>query len=260
MKEHEVVCYKLEKEALAPSAIAMAVRNQNKLECENCQSMVKGIFCDLEREDLQTVSKQKVTNVYKKGQTLFVEGNHPHGIFCISNGNIKLTQQAADGKETLVRIVSKGDVLGHRSLFSENTFKATATAMEDTRVCFIDKTFIMDMIKEQPSVALNVIEKLSRDMGAAEHRISSMHTKNVRERLAELLLLLKESHGIREDGRTRIDLRLTREEMATMIGTAPETLIRFITEFKDEGLIEQEGKIIFVLDNTKLLEWSGAEL
>jgi len=238
----------------------MSVRQANKLECENCQSRLKGVFCDLEKDDLHEVSRQKVTNLYKKGQTLFVEGNHPHGIFCISSGNIKLTQQGSDGKETLVRIVTRGDILGHRSLFSENTYRATATAMEDTRVCFIDKTFIMDMIKEQPSVALNVIEKLSRDMGAAEHRISSMHTKNVRERLAELLLLLQESHGIREDGRMRIDIRLTREEMATMIGTAPETLIRFVTEFKDEGLIEQEGKTLFVLNQNKLLEWAGVEL
>lgn len=238
----------------------MNLKNHEKLECESCQSLAKGIFCDLENPALASVSKQKVTNRYKKGQTLFIEGSHPHGIFCISSGNIKLTQQSSDGKETLVRVVTKGDVLGHRSLFSDNAYHATATAIEDTRVCFIDKSFIMDMIRSQPSIAMNVIEKLSRDMGAAEHRISSMHTKNVRERLAELLLLLKESHGISEETRTRIDIRLTREEMATMIGTAPETLIRFITEFKDEGIIEQEGKTLFIKDSQKLSEWSRIDL
>jgi len=132
--------------------------------------------------------------------------------------------------------------------------------MEDTRACFIDKSFIIGLIKEQPSVALKVIEKLSKDMGAAEHRLNSMHTRNVRERLAELLLLLKESHGVDEGTRTKIDLRLTREEMSTMIGTAPETLIRFISEFKEAGLIEQEGKTIFVKDEGKLLEWTGCQL
>lgn len=237
----------------------MSTKVHGKLECENCQSLMRGIFCDLEKPVLQNVSKHKVTNLYKKGQTLFEEGNHPHGVFCISSGNIKLTQQSNEGKETLVRVVTKGDILGHRSLFSDNTYHATATALEDTRVCFIDKSFIMDMIRNEPSIAMNVIEKLSRDMGSAEHRISSMHTKNVRERLAELFLMLKESHGIIEDGRIRIDLRLTREEMATMIGTAPETLIRFITEFKDEGLIEQEGKTLFVKNAEKLNEWSGIE-
>ena len=129
--------------------------------------------------------------------------------------------------------------------------------MEDTRACFIDKSFIIGLIKDEPSVALKVIEKLSKDMGAAEHRLNSMHTRNVRERLAELLLLLKESHGVVEGNRIKIDLRLTREEMSTMIGTAPETLIRFISEFKEAGLIEQEGKTIFVTNESKLLEWTG---
>ena len=105
---------------------------------------------------------------------------------------------------------------------------------------------------------MNVIEKLSTDMGAAENKLSSLHQKNVRERLAELLLLLKESHGvIGDDGRTLINLKLTREEMATMIGTANETLIRFISEFKEAGLIEQEGKKIFILNEKDLIEWAN---
>ncbi len=238
----------------------MQAKANQKLECETCVSHLKGIFCELGHDQLTPITNQKVTNIYKKGQSLFVEGNHPNGIFCISNGNIKLTEIGNDGKETLIRIVTKGDILGHRSLFSEQNYNATATAMEDTRACFIDKSFIIGLIKEEPSVALKVIEKLSKDMGAAEHRLNSMHTRNVRERLAELLLLLKESHGVDEGTRTKIDLRLTREEMSTMIGTAPETLIRFISEFKEAGLIEQEGKTIFVKDERKLFEWTGCQL
>ncbi len=228
-----------------------------KIECESCVSHLKGIFCELNHDQLIPITRQKITNLYKKGQTLFVEGNHPNGIFCVSSGNIKLTEVGADGKETLIKVVTKGDILGHRSLFSEKKHDTTATAMEDTKACFIDKSFIIGLIKERPSVALKVIEKLSRDIGAAEHRLNSMHTRNVRERLAELLLLLKESHGVSEGDRIRIDLRLTREEMSSMIGTAPETLIRFITEFKEAGLIEQEGKILYIKDEDKLLDWSG---
>lgn len=238
------------------------MKEHSKIECDKCQSVIKGIFCHLESDKLEKVSEHKITNLYRKGQKLFSEGNHPNGIFCISSGNIKLTQQGNDGKETLVRVATKGDILGHRSLFSDNDYHATATAMEDTRACFIDKTFIMNIIREEPTVALNVIEKLSRDMGAAEHRLTSMHTKNVRERLAELLLLLRESHGVEENDkkRIRINIKLTREEMATMIGTAPETLIRFMTEFKDAGLIEQEGKTIFILNSPLLNEWTGIPL
>lgn len=233
------------------------MKKELPVDCEHCASKDEGVFCDLNSPDLQNITQHKVTNVYKKGQTLFVQGNHPYGLFCISKGNIKLTKVGPDGKESIVRIVTGGDVLGHRSLFSEDNYGATATAMEDTEVCFLDKKFILNILENNPSVAMHIINKLSRDMGIAENKLTSLHQKNVRERLAELLLSLKVSHGIRERKRVKIDMKLTREEMATMIGTANETLIRFMTEFKDAGIIEQEGKIIYITDEEELLNWAN---
>ena len=226
--------------------------------CSNCPSKNQGIFCALEEENLQEVSNHKVSNLYKKGQNLFIQGNHPFGIFCISSGNIKVTQTGPDGKESIVRIVKGGDILGHRSLFTSDFYKATATAMEDSKACFLDKSYIMSVIEKNPSVSLNIIEKLSRDMGAAENKSTVLHQKNVRERLAELLLILKESHGEKlDDNSIRITLKLTREEMATMVGTANETLIRYISEFRNEGLIRQEGKNIIIVNEEKMIEWAN---
>lgn len=225
--------------------------------CETCISKAEGIFCEMHLPELEEVSQHKINNTYKKGQTLFVQGNHPFGIYCISRGNIKLTKTGVDGKETIVRIAQGGDILGHRSLFTDDNYSATATAMEDTEVCFIDKKFILKIIENNPTVALNIINKLSRDMGAAEKKLSSLHQKNVRERLAELIISLKASHGVKENGRWKVDLKLTREEMATMIGTANETLIRFMTEFKEAGILEQEGKTIFIKDEEELLNWAN---
>lgn len=236
----------------------MMTKKTQHSSCETCPSREEGIFCALESSELKDIAEHKVSNRYKKGQNLFVQGTHPYGIYCISTGNIKLSKIGSDGKESIVRIVGKGDILGHRSLFTDDHYSATATAMEDSEVCFIDKKFIMKVISDKPSVSLNVINKLSRDMGAAEERISSMHQKNVRERLAELLLLLKESHGIKTDDKTwKLNLKLTREEMATMIGTANETLIRFMTEFKNEGLIGQDGKTLYILDEEELINWAN---
>lgn len=233
------------------------IKKQRHAECESCPSQGDGIFCSLHTKDLDVINQHKITNVYKKGQTLFVQGSHPFGIFCISSGNIKLTSTGVDGKESIVRIVHAGDILGHRSLFTDEDYGKTATAMEDTEVCFIDKKFILSLIEKNPTVALNVISKLSRDMGIAESKLTSLHQKNVRERLAELLLSLKSTHGTLENGRWRIDLKITREEMATLIGTANETLIRFMSEFKEAGLIEQEGKIIYIKDMSELLNWAN---
>lgn len=229
-----------------------------KLECENCPSRGKGIFCELESMALQEVSDHKIHNSYKKGQILFSQGNPPFGMYCISSGNIKITQIGSDGKESIVRIASEGDVLGQRSIFSDQYYAATATALDNCKVCFIDKKFIMKFVKEKPSVAANLISKLARDLGAAEKKITSFYQKNVRERLAELLLLLKESHGVEvSENKTLIDIKLTREEMASIIGTASETLIRFMSELKAEGYIEQEGKKIFIINEEGLLEFAN---
>lgn len=228
--------------------------------CSNCISLCHGIFNAVGQEPLEDISDHKISNVFKKGQTLFMQGNPPFGMYCIKSGIIKITQVGTDGKESIVRLAKAGDTIGHRSLFSEQVYQATATAITDAKVCFYDKKYIQKLVKTEPSVSYNLISKLGRDLGDAEHRLSSFTQKNVRERLAELLLTLQEEFGTQvsdTDTRIRLDIKLTREEMASIVGTASETLIRFITEFKAEKLIEQEGKVIFLLNTDKLIEFAG---
>jgi CRP-like cAMP-binding protein len=160
----------------------------NLTSCEHCPSREKGIFCDLEQTALADVAHHKVLNSYKKGQTIFFQGNPPYGLNCISNGKIKVSKVGNDGKESIIRIAGPGDVLGHRSLFSKENYSATATVIEDAMICFLDKTYIYSALKNNPSIALNMIEKLSKEMGAAESRNASMSQKSARERLAELFL------------------------------------------------------------------------
>jgi len=228
--------------------------SESKHNCENCISKAKGIFCHLEHEELSEVNNHKVVNIYKKGQVIFHQGNPPFGLYCIATGKIKVTKVGNDGKESIVRLATGGDVLGHRSLFSSENYSASATALEDTTICFLDKKFIIKAIQDQPSIALNIIQKMSREMGMAEAKSAAMFQKNVRERLAELLLSLGKTYGVKEAQGLKINIKLTREEIASMIGTASETVIRTISEFKDEGIIKQDGKIIYLLDEEALLD------
>lgn len=230
------------------------------INCENCHSRDKGIFCDLEFEALKDVSHHKVMNNYKKGQTIFFQGNPPFGLYCIANGKIKVSKVGNDGKESIVRIAGPGDVLGHRSLFSKENYTATATVLEDAAICFLDKNYIYSLIKTDPSIALQMIEKLSKDMGTAEARNASMSQKSARERLAELFLTFIKNYGHEEaDGRVRLDIKLNRDEIASIVGTAHETIIRLISEFKDEGIMEQEGKVMYIIDEDKLLEFANLD-
>ncbi len=228
--------------------------------CEACPSRGEGIFCELERQSLDDVSRHKITNVFKKGQTLFVEGSPPYGLYCISKGNIKITKTGENGKDAIVRVAKDGDILGHRSLFTNQAFGATATALEDTSVCFLDKKYIMDLVKGEPTVAANLIQKLGRDLGASESKVASFSQKNVLERTCELLLLLNESHGVNlENDERALDIILTREELSSMVGTATETIIRIFSDLKKEGIVRQDGKKIILVDIQKLMAFANLD-
>lgn len=225
--------------------------------CENCSHQKDSIFCSLERSSLEGLSRHKVMNNYKRGHTIFFQGNPPFGLYCINEGKIKIAKIGNDGKESIIRIAGPGDVIGHRSLLGKENYTATATVIEDASVCFIDKKHITDVIYEKPELALKVIEKLSKEMGQAEARNASMSQKNVCERLAELLLSLKKKYGIKEDHGWKLDIKLTREEMAALIGTANETVIRTISDFKNEGILDQIGKTIYITDEKKLASFAN---
>lgn len=216
------------------------------MDCQTCEGRKHGIFCKLEKAEVDLLNQSKNPNIYKKGQNLFLEGNPPYGLYCVHNGKAKVTKTTVDGKEVIVRIVSAGGILGHRSLFSDTPYTASATMIEEGIVCFVSKECIFELIKVNPQLSFEIIEALSKQMGAAEERLASMSQKSLRERFAETLLLLKESFGVDEGGRIKIDIHLTREEMASMVGAAPENLIRLISEYKKNSWIEQEGKTLFL--------------
>lgn len=232
------------------------MKNETQNYCAIEHLKAVSIFSNLSDSELDGVAKNGVSSIYKKGQTLFVQGNHPYGIFCINKGNVKLTKIGPDGKESIIRIVTIGDILGHRSLFANSIYSTTATAIDEVEVYFFEKKYILNLIENNMILAKNLINKLSIDMGIAENKLTSLHQKNVRERLAELLLSLKSSHGVKEGSSVKIDLKLSREEMAEMIGTAHETLIRILTEFKDANIIEQNAKMIYIKNEDELINWA----
>ncbi len=231
-----------------------------ELECSTCVGRANGVFCELGMALLVELDEHKNANTYKKGQNLFLEGNIPFGLYCVHSGKVKITKLGSDGKETIVRLASEGDILGHRSLFSSSRYTATATVVDEAIVCFISKELIQKLVQKEPRLALQIINRLSKQMGAAEELLANMAQKSVRERFASLLLLLKESYGAEEAGKVRLDIKLTREEMASMVGAATENLIRLVTEFKNDGYIEQVGKSIYILDIRALEKISAISL
>jgi CRP-like cAMP-binding protein len=206
---------------------------------------------------LNEIADRAIVNTYKKGQTIFMQGNNPYGIFCVRSGKIKIVNTNKEGKESITRLVSVGDVFGHRSLLSGQAYHASAKTLEDSVVCFFEKDFILRLIKEHPLLAFNFLAQLSEEVGIAETKNSTFVHKNARERLGGLLINLKESYGVSDLKGIRLEIKLTREDMAAMIGSTHETLVRLFTEFKNEEIIIQEGKVIFIINEKKLNEFAN---
>lgn len=223
----------------------------SRVDCAHCESRYKSVFCDLNKDELAEIDSTKGHCGYKKRQHIFREGSFPHGLYCLSSGKVKLFQMAENGREQIVRLAKPGDILGYRALLSGEQYTSTAEAIEECSVCFIPKEVIKKLLQTNSTLSMNVMKLLSGDLKKAEHTITEIAQKPVRERMAEVLLLLKEIYGFESDNVT-LGVTLTREEIANIAGTATETSIRILAEFKDEGLIKFNGKKIVIPDLKKL--------
>lgn len=220
--------------------------------CENCPSRGQSVFHNYPKDQLSEVDRDKSSFLMKRGEVIFNEGNNPHGIYCIKKGKVKLFKTGNEGKDQIIRFAKDGDVIGYRALLSGEKYSSTASCLEETEICFIPKTSLLTMFTGHSCLAMNLMKVACHELGDASKFITNLAQKSTRERLAEIILILKENFGLDKDG--AIDVKLTREELANMVGTATESVIRLITEFKNEGLIELQGKKIVPKDISALVK------
>jgi len=222
--------------------------------CEQCIVRQFSSLKALNKEELLKMAECKTSYIIKKGEPIFEEGDTTNGIFCIKDGVCKLTKLSANGKDQIVKLVKPGELLGQRSLISEEPTNLSAVALEDMEVCFIPKKEIMEFFNENNQFSMNVMKTICGDLKDADDHMVSLAQKSVKERLAETLLHLEDTFGKNEDG--TLHIQLSREELAGMIGTATESCIRLLSEFNKTGLIELIGKKIAIVDRNKLKRMS----
>jgi len=204
-------------------------------------------------DELIIIDEHKSCIPYKKGQIIFNEGNYPLGVYCINKGKVKLAHAGQDGKEQIVKLAKEGDVLGYRSMLSSERYNASAIALEDTQICFISKEVFFSLLRKNPTLSLEIIRMLALELRLTENRLTDIAQKPVRERMAEALLFLKETYGFERDNAT-ISVVLSREDIANLVGTATETAIRLLSEFKHDKIVVFVGKKIKILDMDKLVK------
>jgi CRP/FNR family transcriptional regulator len=231
------------------------------LECQHCDAGSISFLQFCTPEEKEKVSMSKTCSHYKKGQAMFYEDNIPLGIYCLSKGSVKLTRSNKDGKEQIIRFAREGEFLGYRALIADEPLVATATCIEDTICCFVPKAVFLSLLEKNVQINKHMLKSLCHDLGIADERIQSLAQKSVRERLAETLLFLHKTFQNETDtDENLISVSLPREDIANIVGTATETVIRLLSEFKADKLIDMEGKRIRILHKAALEKISHASV
>ncbi|WP_225034776.1 Crp/Fnr family transcriptional regulator [Winogradskyella sp. SM1960] len=214
--------------------------------CQQCIIKQFNALRALGKDDLIRISGCKTSKYITKGEVLFREGESINGVYCIKDGICKLTKLSANGKDQIVKLVVTGDLLGQRSLVSDEKSNLTAIAVNDMEVCFIPKREILHDLTRNASFSLDMLQEMAKELRIADNIIVDMAQKSVRQRLADLLLYLHTTFDVDEGG--FLSVILSREDYANLVGTATESAIRILSQFKKEGLISTTGKQIKVVD------------
>ncbi|MFN8255421.1 MAG: Crp/Fnr family transcriptional regulator [Bacteroidales bacterium] len=213
--------------------------------CSTCFSS-NSIFRHLTKEEMNLLNFEKGCNFYKRGHILYHERNRISGIYCVNKGIVKLYKTGIDGREQIIRFTQAGDIMGYRSIISQELACTTAKVIEDAVLCFIPSGLFIDLIKGNNDFSMEVLKLSLKELGDANKYIIDIAQKNVRERLAEVLVILKDTFDL--DDSSFLKVSLTREELANMVGTATESVIRLLSEFKSDNYIELNGRRIKILN------------
>lgn len=218
--------------------------------CDECGSMLINIFKKLKPEQLNYVINKKTCSSPPKGEIIYEEGSHIYGIYCVQKGIIKIYKTGNEGKEQIIKIAKPGDVFGYRSVINNEPACTSVKVLDDAVLCFLPSSDLYYLLKENADFGIELLQTACNELGEANNYITDIAQKSVKERLAEVLLNLQDEFGINDGG--ILNIVLTREELANLIGTATESVIRLLSEFKSESIIELQGRKIKILDIQKL--------
>lgn len=187
---------------------------------------------------------------FKKGETIFHEGDKVTGIYFVYEGKVKVHKKWGDDKELIVRFANQGAIVGHRGLGTDNTYPVSATALEPVTVCFIDLEFFQSTLKVNPEFTIKLMTFFAEELYVSEKKMRNLAHMPVKGRIAQALVTLSERFGTAEDG--SIDIRLSRQDLASFAGTTYETVFRIMNELVNDQLVEVQGKNIIIRDIEKI--------
>ncbi len=227
--------------------------HNHQIDCQHasqklCISIVP-IFNHLNPNEMQEIVKESYSSTHAKGQTIYQAGEKSDGLYIVHKGRVKIYRLSDNGKEQLVRILEPGDFTGELSLFNESVHDAYAEALEPVELCVMGRDNFQQFLMKYPAIALKVLTEFSTRLAKTEKQAASIAMESTETRIAIYLADLVE-----EQKRSDITLPMSRKDLASHLGTTPETVSRKLTDFEQAGWIQQSGqREIIILDLDALL-------
>ena len=208
--------------------------------CNICIDSPNSLFASLDESSKSIIRQTSICKMYRKGDLIYEEGNKPFGLICLITG------------KAIVRMAKPVGFIGYRAFFAEEMHIASAEALEESIVCIMKTELIFGIVRSNSDVAMNVIRALATDLGFSNRRTVTLTQKHIRGRLAEALLVLKDTYGFEDDNMT-LKICLSREDMANLSNMTTSNAIRTLSNFASEGILELSGKQIKIT-NMEALE------
>ena len=241
--------------AIKPMSQHSSLCRPDRVTCGQCGTLNRAEWRFLEHPDVVRLNESKVQVHYAAGETLFMEGDPCTGVYCISSGRLVVRKTDIDGNSVLIRIAEAGETIGYRALLADEEHGTTAQAITPATACYIDRVHVRGFMARNPELAIDFARHIAADLRAAEDLFLRTATQRVRTRLAYVLLKLGQDRScIADDGARVVELPVSRQDLAAMVGIRPETLARTIREFERLGLAEFAGRSVRIPQPTRLSE------
>lgn len=228
--------------------LLLIIEIENKFEVLIIMSIIKEIpfFSLLTEKELNLIDKIAGRKELKKGEYIFFEGEAGDKFFIIKNGQVKLTKMIKNGDEQILNIFSKNDIIAEIVAFDKGSYPASAVTMTDTEVIVFDQGELEDLIMKHPSIGLKLLREMSHRLRRAQENVRDIALKDSSAKVAGLLIFLAKKYGRKKKDKVILDISLTQQELASMIGSSRETVSRVLGQFEAEDLIKTSRKKIII--------------
>jgi len=214
----------------------------------------ESILKDLPAEDFELLTANKTEQVYSKDEIIFREAAYPAEIFYIVDGKVKKYKVDKDGKEHIIYVANQGEILGYHAILSEDRYPDSASALEKSRIAFIPKEDFLTTLQQSTVLSKRLLKTLSHEFAVLANSLSVFAQKSVRERLALQLIVFRENYKVNFQPGMPVEINISRDDLANIVGTVRESAVRILAEFKEAGIVETKGRKIIVHDVNQLIK------